>query len=132
MLVTEFGPLPYRHPGWLSCEAQKLSELFSAEIVSTPVWLRNDSKCGRWRQTLAVAGRVPGAMNLRQTDLENAIRHVKETEARVAEQQGRVARLRRHGQPTQAAEDLLDVLQKALALMKAHLGTLTQPVEPKQ
>jgi thiamine biosynthesis lipoprotein ApbE len=69
-------------------------------------------------------------MNLLQTDLENAIRHVKETEARVAEQQARIARLRRHGQPTQAAEDLLSVLQKALELMKSHLGTLTQPDEP--
>ena len=65
-----------------------------------------------------------------QSDLEQAIRHVTETEARVAEQQARIARLRRHSQPTQAAEDVLDALQSALVLMKAHLGNLTAPLNP--
>jgi hypothetical protein len=65
-----------------------------------------------------------------QSDLEQAIRHVTDAEARVDEQQARIARLRRHGQPTQAAEDLLYALQRALELMKAHLGTLTAPLNP--
>jgi hypothetical protein len=64
-----------------------------------------------------------------QADLEQAIRHVTETEARVVEQQARIARLRRHGQPTENAENLLAALQIALDVMKAHLGTLTDPDE---
>lgn len=65
-----------------------------------------------------------------QADLEQAIQHVNETEARVVEQQARIARLKRHDQPTEAAENLLAAFQKALEVMKAHLGTLTVAVKP--
>jgi hypothetical protein len=66
-----------------------------------------------------------------QADLEQAIRHVNDTEARVVEQQARIARLRGHGQPTESAEKLLAALQQALNLMKWQLGALTVPVKPE-
>jgi hypothetical protein len=62
-----------------------------------------------------------------QADLEIAIQHVSETEARVASQQARIGRLRAAGQSTERAEHLLAALQQSLALMKAHLGTMTDP-----
>ncbi|HEY1385039.1 MAG TPA: hypothetical protein VGF43_15570 [Dongiaceae bacterium] len=50
-----------------------------------------------------------------------------ETEARVAAQQARIGRLRAAGQPVESAEHLLQALQQTLGLMKAHLGTMTDP-----
>jgi uncharacterized small protein (DUF1192 family) len=65
-----------------------------------------------------------------QADLELAIQHVTETEARVAGQQARIERLRAARQPTESAEHLLSALQESLTLMKAHLDALTQAVKP--
>jgi hypothetical protein len=67
-------------------------------------------------------------MEYTQTDLEQATRHVVDAEARVVEQQARIARLKRHGHATERAEELLSVLQRALALKKTHLESLTSPL----
>jgi hypothetical protein len=61
----------------------------------------------------------------READWEQALRHVRETEPLVAEQEARIEHLRAQGLPTEAAEDVLLQLQTTLDLMKTRLWTLT-------
>ena len=60
-----------------------------------------------------------------QADLEAALRQIKHAEDRITEQQARIARLMRHGQPIEFAEDLLRALRQSRELLQKHLATMT-------
>ncbi|GJD65327.1 hypothetical protein [Methylobacterium frigidaeris] len=68
---------------------------------------------------------MQAAHRLRETDLEMALRHVIEAEARVARQRALVERLAPGGGRTAAlAEALLSDFQATLAAHRAHLARL--------
>lgn len=69
-------------------------------------------------------------MRRSQHDIDVAVRHVREAEQRIVVQEARIDRLKREHQPTNLAEDLLRALQECRDLVKAHLGTLTDPDKP--
>jgi hypothetical protein len=60
----------------------------------------------------------------READWEQALRHVRETEPLLAEQEARIGQLRAQGLPIEAAEDILLQLQTTVDLMKTRLWTL--------
>jgi len=62
-----------------------------------------------------------------ENPLEQARRHVSEGEHIVAEQESRVAKLRRKGAETEQAETLLDSYRMMLAEMRAHLAAEEKP-----
>ena len=62
-----------------------------------------------------------------RADVELALLHIKQVEQRVADQYGRVERLRQLGAPTDVSEDLLRTLQHSLELLKSHLARITGP-----
>ncbi len=71
---------------------------------------------------------MPAAHPLRETDLEMALRHVIESEARVARQRVLAARLAPWGGETAAlAEALLADFQATLEAHRAHLARLLPP-----
>lgn len=65
-----------------------------------------------------------------QHDIEVALRYVQDAELRIVEQRARIARLKEEHQPTEFAEDLLRALQECRDLVKAHLGSMTDPSNP--
>jgi hypothetical protein len=65
-----------------------------------------------------------------QHDIEVALRYVRDTELRIVEQRARIARLQEERQPTDFAEDLLRALRECCDLVKAHLGSMTDPSNP--
>jgi len=70
------------------------------------------------------------AMEHVQPELELALLHIRQVEQRVAEQQARIAYLKRIGGSTEIAEQLLVTLQTSQMLLKDFLAHITGPVEP--
>jgi len=61
-------------------------------------------------------------MDTNETTLEEARRHVREGEQRVAEQTQRIVGLSMDGHDTQAAEQFLVVLEQILTVTREHLA----------
>jgi hypothetical protein len=62
-----------------------------------------------------------------QADLDLALLHVKQLEARVSDLRGKIARLREHSLPIDAEEEQLAALLRAIEVLKIHLGKMTDP-----
>jgi len=65
-----------------------------------------------------------------QPELELALLHIRQVELRIAEQQARIAHLKKIGGDTELAEELLKTLQQSLALLKDYLARITGLIEP--
>jgi hypothetical protein len=61
-----------------------------------------------------------------ETELEMAVRHVAEQEARVARQEALIERLRKLDAPLDNAPRLLDTMEELLQSMRAHVARLSK------
>ena len=65
-----------------------------------------------------------------QADLELTLLHIQQVEQRIADQQARIAHLRKIGGQTDIAEDLLRTLQTTQLLLRDLLARITGPIPP--
>jgi hypothetical protein len=69
----------------------------------------------------------PKVLAMTQADLDRALARIKQLETKISELHAKIARIREQGFPIEPEQEQLYASQRALEMLKTHVGNATAP-----